>query len=559
MNNNFTSHEKLKIKSLFKNIFFYLKKNKKIFLIIFLSITVFFYSFLWIKKTNYVVLYKNLSSNDSSQEILKKLMSLKIPYKYYFQSDSLLIPRDKIEIFRSHFHDYKSDDKNLLGFELLDQEKFGISTFHEQVNYQRALEGELSRTIGKLNFVRSVRVHIVFPRMTSFFNEENHASASVFLNVNKKIKLNLNFYNSIIHLLSKSVLNLKKKDIIIVNQYGDFFTGNGEFSKNFLYRRYIKNISLIEKKYKDKIEKILTPILGSKNFVVQVSLDNNFNIKDQLNNFCDKIIKKKCFLNLKKEDIIYFKKNNFFTIQLKGLNKKNVIYANRSCCQTYDNYLKNIFFKNIQGCKNFYIKNNFYYSKKKQNKISFLMNLKDNFLYKKRKTGSLGKIHITVLVNYKRNSKGTYVPLSIKDIFNIKRLIELTMHTFKDFENSIDVINYKFFDTEPLIEKYVPIKKNEFFDKTVILAPWFLVFFFLVLFLTSFFSFKKLTKKIQGNSFGISDSLQKYFENSDGNIKKNVQNVNFEFKKKNIKNSSIFLKENSKISSLIIQKWIKNK
>ncbi|CAL4318241.1 hypothetical protein [Buchnera aphidicola] len=266
MNNNSINHDSKKNKSFFDDIFFYLKKNKYIFILfMFLSVMMLSFSFFLVNKNSYIIVYKNISLKNNVQTVIQKLISLKIPYKYSFESDSLSIPISKIEIFYSHLYDIESDSNNLPGFELLDKEKFGISSFLEQINYQRALEGELSRTIEKLNFVKSARVHIVCAKNTSFFNENSHSSASVFLKVDEKISKNSNLYRAIIFLLSASIVDLKKENIIIINQYGDVFSSNGQIINNQEYLKNTENINSFQEISKNNTKEIIIPVLGFKN------------------------------------------------------------------------------------------------------------------------------------------------------------------------------------------------------------------------------------------------------------------------------------------------------
>lgn len=104
---------------------------------------------LWVKSPDYRVLYSNLNDRDGGA-IVTQLTQMNIPYRFAENGAALLIPAEKVHETRLRLAQQGLPKGGAVGFELLDQEKFGISQFSEQINYQRALEGELSRTIESL-------------------------------------------------------------------------------------------------------------------------------------------------------------------------------------------------------------------------------------------------------------------------------------------------------------------------------------------------------------------------------------------------------------------------
>lgn len=98
---------------------------------------------------------------------------MNIPYRFAENGAALLIPAEKVHETRLRLAQQGLPKGGAVGFELLDQEKFGISQFSEQINYQRALEGELSRTIESLGPVQNARVHLALPKPSLFVREQN--------------------------------------------------------------------------------------------------------------------------------------------------------------------------------------------------------------------------------------------------------------------------------------------------------------------------------------------------------------------------------------------------
>ena len=118
---------------------------------------------LWAKSPDYRTLYSNLSDQDGGA-IVTQLTQMNIPYRFADNGGALEVPADKVHELRLRLAQQGLPKGGAVGFELLDQEKFGISQFSEQVNYQRALEGELARTIETLGPVKSARVHLAMPK-----------------------------------------------------------------------------------------------------------------------------------------------------------------------------------------------------------------------------------------------------------------------------------------------------------------------------------------------------------------------------------------------------------
>ncbi len=137
---------------------------------------------LWAKAPDYRTLFSNLSDQDGGA-IVSQLTQMNIPYRVSEASGAIEVPADKVHELRLRLAQQGLPKGGAVGFELLDQEKFGISQFSEQVNYQRALEGELSRTIETIGPVKGARVHLAMPKPSLFVREQKSPSASVTVNL----------------------------------------------------------------------------------------------------------------------------------------------------------------------------------------------------------------------------------------------------------------------------------------------------------------------------------------------------------------------------------------
>ena len=155
-----------------------LRANSKLPLLIAVSsaIAVVVALLLWTKSADYQVLYTNLGDRDGG-DIVTELVQLNIPYRFTENGGALLIPAGQVHETRLRLAQKGLPKGGAVGFELLDQEKFGISQFGEQINYQRALEGELARTIATLGPVQQARVHLALPKQSLFIREQKSPTA----------------------------------------------------------------------------------------------------------------------------------------------------------------------------------------------------------------------------------------------------------------------------------------------------------------------------------------------------------------------------------------------
>ena len=145
-----------------------------------------------------------------------------------------------------------------VGFELLDQEKFGISQFSEQVNYQRALEGELSRTIETIGPVKGARVHLAMPKPSLFVREQKSPSASVTVNLLPGRALDEGQISAIVHLVSSAVAGLPPGNVTLVDQGGHLLTQSSTSGRD-LNDAQLKYASDVEGRIQRRIEAILSP------------------------------------------------------------------------------------------------------------------------------------------------------------------------------------------------------------------------------------------------------------------------------------------------------------
>ena len=241
--------------------------------------------YLWVKDDSYSVLFSNLNDKDGG-EIISQLDKMNIPYKFSSSGSTILIPEDKVYDTRLRIAQQGLPKGGAVGFELLDKESFGMSQFNEQVNYQRALEGELSRTISIISSINDARVHLAMPKPSLFVRERKFPSASVALTLLPGRSLSQGQIDAIIHLISSSVPELQADKVTIIDQHGHLLTGENYRDRNANVAQ-LEFSERIENSVRERVEKIIIPILGKNNVRVQVNAEVDFSRQESTSEIYD--------------------------------------------------------------------------------------------------------------------------------------------------------------------------------------------------------------------------------------------------------------------------------
>ena len=241
--------------------------------------------YLWVKDDSYSVLFSNLNDKDGG-EIISQLDKMNIPYKFSSSGSTILIPEDKVYDTRLRIAQQGLPKGGAVGFELLDKESFGMSQFNEQINYQRALEGELSRTISIISSIDDARVHLAMPKPSLFVRERKFPSASVALTLLPGRSLSQGQIDAIIHLISSSVPELQADKVTIIDQHGHLLTGENYRDRNANVAQ-LEFSERIENSVRERVEKIIIPILGKNNVRVQVNAEVDFSRQESTSEIYD--------------------------------------------------------------------------------------------------------------------------------------------------------------------------------------------------------------------------------------------------------------------------------
>ncbi len=232
-------------------------------------------AWIWGQTPDYRVLYSNLSDRDGGA-IIESLQQMNIPYKFAEGGGALMVPSSEVHEARLKLASQGLPKGGTVGFELMENQKFGITQFAEQVNYQRALEGELARSVQTIGAVASARIHLAIPKPSVFVKEQQKPSASVVLTLRGGRLLDSGQVSAIVHLISSSVPDLEAKNVTVVDQDGTLLSAGQDDNGSGLDAKQIEYEKQIEQGYIKRIENILAPLYGADNVRAQVTANIDF-------------------------------------------------------------------------------------------------------------------------------------------------------------------------------------------------------------------------------------------------------------------------------------------
>ncbi len=236
---------------------------------------------MWGQTPDYRVLYGNLTDRDGGA-IIESLQQMNIPYKFADGGGALMVPSNQVYEARLKLASQGLPKGGSVGFELMENQRFGITQFAEQVNYQRALEGELARSVQSIGAVAGARVHLAIPKPSVFIKEQQKPSASVVLSLQGGRLLDASQVSAIVHLISSSVPDLSAKNVTVVDQNGTLLSASHDGTpEGGLDANQLKYIHEVEQSYVTRIEGLLTPLMGAGNVRAQVSADIDFSRTEQ--------------------------------------------------------------------------------------------------------------------------------------------------------------------------------------------------------------------------------------------------------------------------------------
>jgi len=232
----------------------------------------------------YAPLFSDLGMQDAA-EVTEALDADQIPYRLAQNGQTVLVPTDSVHQIRLRLAGQGLPSGGVVGFEIMDRNRFGASEFDRRMDYQRALQGELARTIQQIEGVRQARVHIVIPEETLFVAEAETPSAAVMLRLQAGASLEPDSTRGILHLVSHSVDGLRPEDVTIIDQFGRVISDSVTLAESApetasgatLLR--LETQSRLEEELRNSLQGLLTQVFGPGNVVARVNAELSFDQK----------------------------------------------------------------------------------------------------------------------------------------------------------------------------------------------------------------------------------------------------------------------------------------
>lgn len=236
---------------------------------------------MWSQAPEYRILFSNFSDRDGGA-IVASLAQMNIPYKFAEGGGAILVPASQVYDARLKLASQGLPKGGGVGFELMENQKLGVSQFLEQVNFQRALEGELARSIEAVAAIQSARIHLALPKASVFVREQQQPTASVLLNLHPGRTLDQQQVSAIVHLVASSVPNLPPKNVTLVDQNGNLLSDTGKkLGANGLDPTQLKYVQELQQSIAQRVESIITPIVGLNNVRAEATADVDFSHSEQ--------------------------------------------------------------------------------------------------------------------------------------------------------------------------------------------------------------------------------------------------------------------------------------
>lgn len=235
---------------------------------------------MWDSQPEYRVLFSQFSDRDGGA-IVAELEKMGIPYKFAEGGGAVLVPANRVHDARLKLAAQGLPKGGNVGFELMETQRLGASQFVERINFQRAMEGELARSIESMSAVRAARVHLAMPRESVFVTEQKAPSASVLLNLHPGRTLDAQQVSAIVHLVASSIPELSPKNVTVVDQNGALLSESGKPASAGLDPTQMQYVQSLQQDVVRRIESILTPIVGKGNVRAEATAEVDFSRSEQ--------------------------------------------------------------------------------------------------------------------------------------------------------------------------------------------------------------------------------------------------------------------------------------
>ncbi len=225
---------------------------------------------LWTQQPDMQVLFANLATDDAAA-IIDKLKDGKVPYETTNGGTTILVPNAQVHDLRLELAGQGLPHGGGVGYEIFDRSTLGMSDFVQKLNYRRALQGELARTIAQMPEVERARVHLAMPERKLFATEQDRPRASVVVALRASQSLSRAQVQGVVHLVSSSVEGLQARDVTVVDGHGNLLSNVSTDETAGLSGTQLEYQRTLEKDIETRIQTMLEKIVGLNKAVVRVS------------------------------------------------------------------------------------------------------------------------------------------------------------------------------------------------------------------------------------------------------------------------------------------------
>ena len=380
----------------------------------------------------YSVLFRNIDPAASAQ-IINELETQGVKYKLADEG-TILVPTSDVYRQRIAVASLGIMGDNKKGFEIYDTQDFGATENEQRVKFQRAIQGELSKTIESLEPIERASVYIAFPKDSVFTERQVPPTASVVVKIKEGSKLNRRQIDGIKRIVSGSVPNLKLEDVKIVTQDGVYLGDDDIALENELVAAQIKYRSEFEESYEQKIIDMIGKFIGGRDKVTaKVSIEFDFSTKDSINEIYDP------------NSVIRSEQN--IEERREGKEPKDVggvpgAVSNIGPVQGIeDDKPTELYSKNVANTN---------YEISKQT-----IKVKDQYATIKRVTAAVvvdGKYEFKTLEDGSKDDTLTYIPLNDNELNSIKSLVQQAIGYNENRGDEVTVSNFEFRKTGTIIQ-----------------------------------------------------------------------------------------------------------
>lgn len=226
-------------------------------------------------RTSYKVLYSGLTQEDAA-EVVARLQEQRVPYTLSEAGNSILVPASQVYELRLNMAGAGLPRGGGAGFELFDKTSLGTTDFVQRLNYQRALQGELVRTIKQFQQVQEARVHIAVPKESVFVEEEKPPTAAVSVKLYPGQKLSQLQVQSIVHLVASSIPGMSSENVTLVDTAGRLLFRSQSDADTVLSGTQLEYQFKLEESFRGKVETLLEEIVGVNHARARVTADLDF-------------------------------------------------------------------------------------------------------------------------------------------------------------------------------------------------------------------------------------------------------------------------------------------